>query len=274
MSRILSTEQVVRTPELQEQQLVSEIRQLWPSARKSIKALGEKLFSLRNLCKENGERFNQHLKTLGIPRSSAYAAITAYEELVIVDFEFPAKVVKFASIARINVDDMSHRAILYSALNENGSADPSDAQAISIVGVASAAIEDAAKKANTALPQPLTPLQQCLAEQDAAFVSMYRVQTKNTKNGTPKRAAAEGQYVRIAQAFLHPAITNSPPTTAQYRITESGFEKIEGTERAATQEEKQSHLTTVRDLLLRLGRGKTTLNQEFKSLVDAGLWFF
>lgn len=272
----VSTTEVSTGVEQQEQQIVNQIQKLLPGARKSGKDIGEQLFKLQNLCKEKGERFRHHLKTLGIAPASAYLWIGLYKNFVIEDYQFPVNVVRFAQMANIDITDMSYRAILYEALIESGvkGGDPTDAEAIAIVGSASAAIAAARAKANKAAPPPLNNLQQCLAEQDAAFMSMYRLQTKGTKKGT-QRVAAEQEYVRIALAFLHPGIAALPGTKAQYQETGTGaFEKIEGTEVLVTPEERQTHANRVRDLLLRLGRGETTLYQEFKPMVDAGLWFF
>jgi hypothetical protein len=258
-----------------EQQIVAEIQKLWPKARKSAKELGEQLARLQETCKDNGDRFGTLLKTIGIPRSTAYFYIGIYEDCFIVDFVFPANVVRFATTANIDMTDLSSRKVLMNAYREIRSLqDPTDGEAISIVGSAAAAIAAAAAKANAAPAPALTPLQQCLAEQDVAFKNMYRVQTKGTKDGSTQRLAAEGQYVKVAQAFLHPSITSSPPTVASYRITEGGYEKIEDTERPMAPKETQAHTHYVRDLLLRLGRAETTLYQEFKLLVDQGLWFF
>lgn len=258
-----------------EQQIVAEIQKLWPKARKSAKELGEQLARLRDACKDSGDRFGTHLKALGIPRSSAYNLISVYEECLVVDFVFPNNVVKFAATANVDVTDLGNRKVLMHAYRDiKSSQDPTDGEAISIVGSAAAAIAAAAAKVNSAPGHNMTPLQECLAEQDSAFKNMYRLQTKGTKANSTQRSAAEGQYVKIAHAFLHPSITSHPSAVAKYRLTESGYEKIEGSERANTIEEIQQQASHVRDLLLRLGRGETTLYREFQPLVDQALWFF
>jgi hypothetical protein len=216
-----------------EQEIVELIQQLWPSARKSSKALGEQLFNLRQLCKDKDAHFNELLESLGIPRSTAYHYIGIFEECRLIDFQFPANVVKFASTANFDITNLDNRKVLLTTFRAMGSPEgPSDSQAIGIVGSAVAAIEEAAKNTNAEPPQRLTPLQQCLAEQDAAFVRMYRVQTKDTKKGSAQRAAAEGQYVRIASNFFNNALLAESVATS--------------------------------DVLLRIGRGQTTLYAQFK----------
>lgn len=218
---------------LAEQKIVELIQQLWPSARKSGKDLGEQLFNLRQLCRDKEAHFNELLESLGIPRSTAYHYIGIFEECRLVDFQFPANVVKFASTANFDITNLNNRKVLLTTFREMASPEsPSDSQAIGIVGSAVAAIEEATKNTNAEPPKRLTPLQQCLAEQDAAFVRMYRVQTKDTKKGSAQRAAAEGQYVRIASNFFNNTLL---------------------AEGAATNE-----------VLLRLGKGQTTLYAQFK----------
>lgn len=169
--------------EQQEQQLINELKPLIAGARKSSKEVGERLFKLLQLCKDKGERFNQHLKTLAIARSSAYNWIALYKQFVVEDYQFPANVVKFAGIAGISVSDLSHRATLYETLMQVGET-PTDAQAISIVGSASSAIAAAQAKAKSTKPQ-LSPFEECIAAQDAAFVTIYKTLTKKTKVDTP-----------------------------------------------------------------------------------------
>src|SRR5712692_8746801 len=111
-----SSNNVNPTPD--EQTLITQIQQLWPSARKSGKALGEQLFNLRELCKDKETHFNELLNSLGIPRSTAYHYIGIFEECQLVDFEFPANIVRFATTAGIDHTNLGQRKTLLTAFQE------------------------------------------------------------------------------------------------------------------------------------------------------------
>jgi len=133
------------TPDIEaqalQQQLVAEIGQLWPKARDRARELGEKLFKLRETCQGEGASFNGFLKSLGIPHSSAYHFIGVYEDCVLVDFEFPANVVKFAETANIDITDFNNRRVLLASYRDQKSPErPTDGTAIAIVGSAAAAL--------------------------------------------------------------------------------------------------------------------------------------
>ena len=220
-----------------QQQLVEEIGQLWPRARERAKELGEKLFNLRETCQDEGESFNAFLKSLGIPHSSAYHFIAIYEECILIDFEFPANVVKFAATANIDITDLNNRRVLLASYrSQNSPAKPTDGVAIAIVGSAATAIKEAGK-----VPPPkrrLVGFEKCCAAQDTAFVSMYLTITKSTKKASTQRAAAEGKYVSFASNFF-------PKTWFQ-------------------------PLADTKDMALRIGRRETTL---FKEVVASSNWY-
>jgi len=220
-----------------QQQLVAEIGQLWPKARERAKELGEKLFNLREACQGEGESFNAFLKTLGIPHSSAYHFIGIYDECVLVDFEFPANVVKFAATANIDITDLNNRRVLLASYrSQNSPARPTDGTAIAIVGSAAAAIGEAAKVRPA--KRKLVGFEKCCAAQDTAFVNMYFTLTKDTRKGSTQRAAVEGKYVSFASNFF-------PKTWFQ-------------------------ELTDTKGLVLRIGRKETTL---FKEVIESSDWF-
>ena len=223
--------------EVRQQQLVEEIGQLWPRARERAKELGEKLFNLRETCQGEGESFDAFLKTLGIPHSSAYHFIGIYEECILVDFEFPANVVKVAATANIDITDLNNRRVLLASYRSQKSpASPTDGEAIAIVGSAVAAIKEAAKVRPA--KRKLVGFEKCCAAQDTAFVSMYLTITKSAKKDSPQRAAAEGKYVSFANNFF-------PKTWFQ-------------------------PLADTKGIVLRIGRRETTL---FKEVVASSNWY-
>src|SRR5712691_11645650 len=170
-----SSNNVNPTPD--EQTLITQIQQLWPSARKSGKALGEQLFKLRELCREKDSRFDLLLQSLDIPRSTAYHYLGIFEECQLVDFEFPTNLVRFATTAGINLTNQGQRKTLLTAFQEAGNpAEPNDGTAIAIVGSASTAIREAAEEADEQdqPAAPLSPFQKMLAAFTVAQVETYK----------------------------------------------------------------------------------------------------
>ena len=163
MTAPLSSDTV--NPTQAERPIITQIQQLYPSARKSGKALGEQLFKLRELCREKDSRFDLLLRSLDIPRSTAYHFIGIFEECQLVDFEFPTNILRFATTAGIDLANLGHRKILLTAFQEaNGPAEPTDGDAIAIVGSASTAIREAAAKSDALEPPAatLSPFQKML----------------------------------------------------------------------------------------------------------------
>jgi hypothetical protein len=226
MEKSISTAVIARSsgntvnPTSDEQPIVTQIQQLWPSARKSGKALGEQLFKLRELCREKDSRFDLLLQSLDIPRSTAYHYIGIFEECQLVDFEFPANIVRFATTASINLTNLGQRKTLLTAFQESGSpAEPDDGTAIAIVGSASTAIREAAEAANEQDEPsvPLTPFEKMLAAFTVAQVETYKALVGNKKetkamNETTK-AAKEAQYVQTVAQMYH--LDGSNPAVQQ-----------------------------------------------------------
>jgi hypothetical protein len=187
-----------------EQEILAQIQQLWPSARKSGKALGEQLFVLREICRDKEAHFNELLQSLQIPRSTAYHYIGIFEECQLVDFEFPSNLVRFATTAGIDIVNSGHRKTLLIAFQEAGSPpEPNDASAIAIVGSASTAIRTAIKEANkqeTPHPLPLTPFEKMLVAFTTAHVESYKVLVGSKKEvrvmDETTKAAKEAKYVQ------------------------------------------------------------------------------
>jgi len=193
-----------------EEQVVEKIQQLWPSARKSGKALGEQLFNLRELCKDKETHFNELLKSLGIPRSTAYHYIGIFEECQLVDFEFPANIVRFATTAGIDHTNLGQRKTLLTAFQEAGNpAEPNDGTAIAIVGSASTAIREAAEEADEQdqPAAPLSPFQKMLAAFTVAQVETYKALVGSRKQikamDETAKAAKEAQYVQTIAGMYH-----------------------------------------------------------------------
>jgi hypothetical protein len=189
--------------------IVGRIQQLWPSARKSGKALGEQLFNLRELCRDKEAHFNELLQSLGIPRSTAYHYIGIFEECQLVDLEFPVNLVRFARTAGIDLENLGHRKTLWSAFREaNSPAEPNDGTAIAIVGSASTAIREATEEANEeeTLAVPLSPFQKMLVAFTTAHLETYKVLVGTKKEiramDDTSKAAKEAKYVQsIAEMF-------------------------------------------------------------------------
>ncbi len=207
-------------PTTDEQPIIMQIQQLWPSARQSGKALGEQLFKLRELCREKESRFDLLLKSLDIPRSTAYHFIGIFEESQLVDFEFPVIVVRFATTAGINLADLGQRKILLTAFREAGSpVETDDAAAIGIVGAAVTSIREAAEEANEAEQQPreLTPFEKMLAAFSAAHVATYKALVGSKKEikamSETTKAAKEAQYVKATAEMYH--LDASSPSVQQ-----------------------------------------------------------
>lgn len=197
-------------PTLDEQPIIAQIQQLWPSARKLGKALGEKLFKLRELCREKDSRFDLLLQSLDIPRSTAYHYLGIFEECQLVDFEFPTNIVRFAATAGIDLADLGQRKILLTAFREAGSpVEPDDATAIGIVGAAVTAIREAAEETNKQNQPsvPLSPFQQMLAAFTTAQVETYKALVGSKKQikalGETTKAAKEAQYVQTIAGMYH-----------------------------------------------------------------------
>ena len=207
-------------PTLDEQLIIAQIQQLWPSARKSGKALGEKLFNLRELCREKDSRFDLLLQSLDIPRSTAYHYLGIFEECQLVDFEFPANIVQFATMAGIILTNIGQRKTLLTAFQEAGSpAEPNDGAAIAIVGSASTAVREAAEETDKLDKPavPLSPFQKMLAAFTAAQVETYKALVGGKKeikamNETTK-AAKEAQYVQTIAGMYH--LDTSTPAVQQ-----------------------------------------------------------
>jgi hypothetical protein len=196
------------TPE--EQPIITQIQHLWPSARKSGKELGEHLFKLREICREKESRFDLLLRSLDIPRSTAYYFIGIFEECQLVDFEFPANIVRFATTAGIDHSSLGQRKTLLTAFQQAGSpAEPNDGAAIAIVGSASTAIREAEGEADKQDQPavPLSPFQKMLAAFTTAQVETYKALVGGRKeikamNETAK-AAKEAQYVQTIAGMYH-----------------------------------------------------------------------
>jgi len=193
-----------------EKPIVTQIQHLWPSARQSGKALGEQLFKLRELCREKESRFDLLLRSLDIPRSTAYHYLGIFEECHLVDFEFPANIVRFATTTGIDLSNLGQRKILLTAFQEAGSpVEPNDGAAIAIVGSASTAAREAAEEADEKDKPavPLSPFQKMLAAFTAAHVATYKALVGGKKeiramNETTK-AAKEAQYVQVTAEMYH-----------------------------------------------------------------------
>jgi hypothetical protein len=197
-------------PTLDEQPIIVQIQQLWPSARKSGKALGEQLFKLRELCREKDSRFDLLLQSLDIPRSTAYHFLGIFEECQLVDFEFPANIVRFATTAGIDLTNLGQRKTLLTAFQEAGSPlEPNDGAAIAIVGSASTAIREAVEETNKQNQPsiPLSPFQQMLAAFTTAQVETYKALVGSKKQikalGETTKAAKEAQYVQTIAGMYH-----------------------------------------------------------------------
>ncbi len=207
-------------PTLDEQPIIAQIQQLWPSARESGKALGEQLFKLRELCREKDSRFDLLLQSLDIPRSTAYHYLGIFEECQLVDFEFPANIVRFATTAGINLTNLGQRKTLLTAFQEASSpAEPNDGTAIAIVGSASTAIREAEEEADEQEKPSvsLSPFQKMLAAFTAAHVATYKALVGSRKeikamNDTTK-AAKEAQYVKATAEMYH--LDSSNPSVQQ-----------------------------------------------------------
>lgn len=207
-------------PTSDEQPIIAQIQQLWPSARKSGKALGEQLFKLRELCRDKESRFDSLLKSLGIPHSTAYHHIGIFEDCQLVDFAFPTNIVRFGTTAGIDFTNLGQRKTLLSAFQEAGSpAEPNDGAAIAIVGSASTAIREAAEEANKADKPavPLSPFQKMLAAFTTAHVATYKALVGGKKeikamNETTK-TAKEVQYVKATAEMYH--LDSSNPSVQQ-----------------------------------------------------------
>jgi hypothetical protein len=164
------------------------------------------------------------LKSLDIPRSTAYHFIGIFEECQLVDFEFPVNIVRFATTAGINLADLGQRKILLTASKEaGGPVEPDDATAIGIVGAAVTAIREAAEEANEAEQQPreLTPFEKMLAAFTTAHVATYKALVGGKKeikamNETTK-AAKEAQYVKATAEMYH--LDSSNPSVQQQLVS-------------------------------------------------------
>jgi hypothetical protein len=207
-------------PTQDEQPIITQIQQLWPSARKSGKALGEQLFKLRELCREKDSRFDLLLQSLDIPRSTAYHFIGIFEECQLVDFEFPANIVRFATTAGINLTNLGQRRTLLTAFQEAGSPpEPNDGVAIAIVGSASTAIREAVEEADEQDKPavPLSPFQKMLAAFTVAQVETYKALVGGKKEikamGETTKAAKEAQYVQTIAGMYH--LDDSTPAVQQ-----------------------------------------------------------
>jgi hypothetical protein len=199
---------------------------LWPSARKSGKALGEQLFALRELCRDKEAHFNELLQSLGIPRSTAYHYIGIFEECQLVDFEFPVNLVRFATTAGIDLANLGHRKTLLTAFKEAGSpAEPNDGTAISVVGSASTAIREATEEANEqeAPSTPLSPFQRMLVAFTNAHVETYKVLVGTKKDiramDETTKAAKEAKYVQSVAEMFNLDVASS---TVQLKILAVG----------------------------------------------------
>jgi len=207
-------------PTQDEKPIIAQIQQLWPSARKSGKALGEQLFKLRELCREKESRFDLLLKSLEIPRSTAYHYLGIFEECELVDFEFPANIVRFATTANINLTNLGQRKTLLRAFQEAGSpTEPNDGTAIAIVGSASTAVREAEEEADEQdkPAAPLSPIQKMLTAFTSAHVETYKALVGGKKelkgmNETTK-AAKEAQYVKATAEMYH--LDSSNPSVQQ-----------------------------------------------------------
>ena len=200
----------VASPDGAEQEIVKRIRELWPSARKSGKEIGEHLFNLRKLCRDKEAHFNKLLESLGIPRSTAYNYISIFEECQIVDFEFPTNILRFAAAAGIDHADPGQRKILFTAFKESEAPiEPDDPTAIGVVGSAVTAIREAAAEANEAEQQlrELTPLEQMFAAVTTALVTAYKSlvggKKETKKMSETAKAAKEATFVDTIADMFH-----------------------------------------------------------------------
>src|SRR5258708_9997578 len=198
-----------------EHEIVGRIQQLWPSARKSGKALGEQLFNLRELCRDKEAHFNELLQSLGIPRSTAYHYIGIFEECQLVDFEFPVNLVRFATTAGIDLTNLGHRKTLLTAFQEASSpAEPNDGTAITIVCSARTAIRATINEANEQETTPirLSPFQRMLAAFTTAHVETYKVLVGTKKEigamDETTKAAKEAKYVQSVAEMFHLDVSN------------------------------------------------------------------
>ena len=122
---------------------------------------------------------------------------------------------RFATIAGIDVANLGHRKTLLTAFLEAGSpAEPNDGTSIAIVGSTSTAIREATEEANEQESPvvPLSPFQRMLAAFTTAHVDAYKilVGTKKeirTMDDTTK-AAREAKYVQSIAEMFHLDVSN------------------------------------------------------------------